>query len=162
MVKRVLAATLVCSLLPVLAHAQSLRASLQPAVFQQSQADWQREFDAAKAKKSSGKKKMLIGLGVATIGIVVAVAATDSCVNSIINNGTCDGSSGAATLGWIADLGGSGVFVWGLIDYFDGNGDMNRLAATKPGTSAAIAFGDHQQLNLSLRKGAALRYRVTW
>jgi len=163
MVKRVVASALVLGLLPAVASAQSLRASITPAAFQQSATDWQRQYDEAVAHKARAKRNMFIGLGTSIVGFVLAATASSDCTDAILSGGDCSTGNGRLTLGWITNLAGGGVFIWGLVDYFDANGDMNRLAVQKPSKNALLVpIGEHQSIGVSIGKTSNLSYRVKW
>jgi hypothetical protein len=141
-------------------------ATLSPALLAQaSQADWQREFDTAMQRKSSGKKKMLIGAGVSVGGMLIAaLGAGSSCdVEEVLVGGTCDDGLGLVWVGTAAAVGGSGLLLWGGIEYFDANGDLNRLNARRPQSTASfIPLNDRFSVGVSAGARNAVAIRTSW
>lgn len=166
MIRRILVPVLCLALLPALASAQSLRASIAPAAVQQSTADWQKQYDTAKNRKDSGKKKIFIGLGASSVGFLLMVAAPSSvsCPTSATSVSSCSDGSGLLTLGLLTNLAGDGVFVWGLVEFFDANGEMNRLDAHRPAGKSATTFAlsDHQAITIGNGAQKTLSYGVSW
>jgi hypothetical protein len=169
MVKRLAVLGLILGLVPVSAHAQSLRplAHSSAGFLQQpsiSQSDWQRQYDAAKVRKDGSKKKMLIGLGLVGGGAVMIATGGSNCTIEVNFVPNC-GMSAMSKLGLATNAAGGGVFIWGLVQFFDANSELNRLAATKPAgknVSVSIGMGQHQTLSLGLGQRSTVGYRVSW
>jgi hypothetical protein len=130
-----------------------------------AQSDWHKQYDTAKARKASGKKKMFIGLALDGAGIATIFAAGSSCgIDDAIRNG-CSGNISAMTIGGLMGAGGGITFIWGLIEYIDGNGDVRSLESQRPAAqnqAAAVPLGDHQALSFTLGQGSSVGYRVSW
>ena len=139
--------------------------SVMPLLADQPQSDWRKQYDEAKARKSGGKTKMLLGLAMDGAGIATAYLAADHCVNNIFNNVVtdCSGSSSMMLLGGLIAAGGGITFIWGLVEYIDANGDVKTLEAQRPaGDRTGISIGDHQEVALSLGRRSSVAYRVSW
>lgn len=143
----------------------NLRFSGAPAAAQAKDA-WQREMNAARARKDTGKKLMIFG-GIAAVGgTVLGVAAVDSCVNAILytDSTNCGGQSALSTVGWLVSLGGDVTFVWGLVDFIGANGDISSLNARRSGGHDVAAFNlsPRQRVALEMGHGAKVAYKVRW
>jgi hypothetical protein len=127
-------------------------------------AEWQRQYDAAKARKDGGKKKMLYGLIAEGAGVAMILTSPTSCSVSVTETSvSSDCGSGLRTLGLITTLGGGGVFMWGAIEFFDARGDVSSLESNRPRTSApAILLGEHHAISVSLGQRSTVAYHLTW
>jgi len=165
MVRRLVSALFLVLFVASAASAQSvptLRASMTRAAAQSVAASsWQQQYDVVLAQKNRAKRRMFIGAGAALGGILVTAFATDSCINS---NGACSGSGAVGTLGWLTSLAGDGVFIWGLVDFLDKNGELSRLQAQRPaGKNAAVFVLDgHQSIAVHAGVNSSVSYRVGW
>jgi hypothetical protein len=130
-----------------------------------AQGDWQKEYDIAKARKNNGKKKMFIGLALDGAGIATIFAAGTSCgIEDALRDG-CSRNLSVMAIGGLMGAGGGIAFIWGLIEYIDGNGDVRSLERQRPASqnqAAEIPLGNHQAVALTVGKRSSLGYRVSW
>ena len=177
MFKRAMVLAFAMGLFPSIGFAQSPTSIIQRAeavlahATLQSPAltDWQRQYDAATSKKDSGKKKMLIGAAMSGLGVIMigssSTNVTDDCVDDFLEGKGCNPGGAARTLGLITTFGGSGVFVWGFLNFSEGNSEMSRLASTKPtarALPASISLSARQNLDVQVGTRSSLAYRVSW
>jgi hypothetical protein len=131
-----------------------------------AQNDWQKQYDVAKSRKNGGKKKMFIGLALDGAGVATVFLAANNCVNKVTDlYGDCSGNVSAMLLGGLMGAGGGITFVWGLIEYIDGNGDVRGLERQRPAgqnQAAAVPLGDHQAVAFTVGKRSSVGYRVSW
>jgi hypothetical protein len=127
-----------------------------------TQPEWQRQYDAAKTRRKSGQKKFLIGVGMGVGGTLMmaggyAAAMSDDC-------DPCRSAQAVALIGTGLVVGGGVSFWWGIMDWAQGNGALNRLQATKPvgGLAHSVPLTEHQALQFSLGARAGIGYRVAW
>lgn len=130
---------------------------------QQDAAEWQRRYDIARNRRDSGKRKIWLGLALDGGGVAIALLAANDCLNSGPFE-SCNGSSTAAMLGGLTAAAGGVTFLWGLIQYIDGNGEVHSLEATRPAgrTTTLIPLTDHQALQLGLGRRQLVAYSVRW
>jgi hypothetical protein len=131
---------------------------------QQNATDWQREYEQALDRKSSGKKKMLIGAA-ATVGgaLFAGMAARECDVDDFIDGNGCDDELDLAWLGYLTSVAGGGMLIWGGIEFFDANGDLNRLEQRRPtSSSASIPLTRHLELLVGGGARKSLSASVSW
>ncbi len=131
-----------------------------------TQPEWQRQYDAARKRRKSGQTKVLIGVG---LGVGGAVMIGYGMANMMIFpesncGGSCHGQEALAVAGAAAAVGGCVSFWWGIMDWGQGNGAINRLEAAKPtgGRAHTVNLTEHQALQFSLGARASIGYRVAW
>jgi hypothetical protein len=152
------ALVLVCGLNPSVGLAQSLLASATAETLAPQSSSpsttWQKDYDTAQSRKNLAKLKMYIGLGAVGGGFLIALSGTESS----------GPDTGRIMTGMMIDAGGGIVFLWGLVGFFDANGDMNRLNTQRPSgsTSALIPFSDHQGIRVALGTRSTAAYTVGW
>lgn len=159
MVKHFAALGVVLVLLPSVGLAQSLTdaAKFETLTPQSPSAhsQWQESYDAAESRKNSAKRKMYIGLGAVGGGFLIAAAY-----------GTGDDrlNSEEFTTGMLINAGGGVVFVWGLMQYLDANGDMNRLNDQRPsaGPTASLTLTRHQAIEIGGGRNPTVAYALSW
>jgi hypothetical protein len=123
------------------------------------QQEWQRQYDAARARRKSGQTKFLIGLGMGLGGMIMMAAAVDCGEFE-----HCHTNDALGTTGALLFLTGGVPFWWGIIDWAGGSGAVHSLEATKPvaGVSQAVALTEHQSLHVSLGSRSSVGYRLAW
>lgn len=139
------------------------------------QDDWQRQYDTARATKNSGKKKMLVGIGIGAAAFVVANLAASDCRDDRLNvtralQGrieTCEGNLSTITIAGIGSAGGGALFIWGLVQYMDGNGDMRALESQRPkptaiSTALTMALSERSELRVTVGRRSAASIGLTW
>jgi hypothetical protein len=128
------------------------------------QQQWQRQYDAAKARQKRATKRIFIGLGVVLGGAVLAGAGLASGLETDSHcSGTC-GSSVVALIGAAASVAGGVTFWWGMIDRAAASGSVSTLEATRPpaGPSKTVALTEHQALHVSIGARTSVGYCVAW
>lgn len=125
------------------------------------QQEWQRQYDAAKARRRSGQRKFFIGLGMGFGGMAMMMAGVANCAKS---SGACHTNQSRETIGFLLLLGSEVPFWWGIIDWAGGAGAVHSLEATRPvaGTSQTVTLTEHQALQISLGSRTSVGYRLAW
>lgn len=143
-----------------LAEPGALLASALEAVAQAPQS----AIEAAAARKNAGKRKMYIGLGTVGAGVLIAVLGTSTCSTEDIFSGDCrtQGVSKAPLIGGLVGAAGGGVFAWGLFQWYDANGELNRLAVQGPGTTAAIPLNEDWAVSVAAGTRPAASLAFSW
>jgi hypothetical protein len=143
-------------------------AALREAVGGQTanQQEWQRQYDAAKARQKRGQKKIYIGLGLGIGGTLVMVSGMAYSMKDGDCGESCGSSSAAALVGiGAASAVGGGLIWWrGTLDRAAANGSISTLEATKPTVAASqtIILTDHQALRVSVGARTSIGYRLAW
>ncbi len=130
---------------------------------QLSQADWQRQYDSAKARRSSGLKKVIIGLVMEGGGVAMVMAGATTCAASSFDD-DCSGSGAVAGIGALTAVAGAVPFWWGVIQWVGANGDVRSLEATQPRTPSTqlVPLSDHQAIQFSAGLRPTVGYRLNW
>ena len=130
------------------------------------QQEWQRQYDAAKARQKRGQKKIYIGLGLGIGGTLVMVSGMAYSMKDGDCGESCGSSSAAALVGiGAASAVGGGLIWWrGTLDRAAANGSISTLEATKPAVAASqtITLTDHQALRVSVGARTSIGYRLAW
>jgi hypothetical protein len=134
---------------PIVAEPQAL-----PAV-----RDWQQQLDAARARRSHGRKIQFGGLALTVGGLVVnsiALSAAENCYRSC--------SPGAPFLGLSLIVGGAVTSLVGGVQAHDADSEVSALLVRGPGRIPVISMpiGDHGALSVSAGRDKAIAYRVSW
>jgi len=121
--------------------------------------DWQQQLDAARARRSHGRKLQYGGLAVTLGGLVVNsifLTAAQDCYRSC--------SPGAPFLGVTLIVGGAVTSLVGGVKAHDADGEVNALLMRGPGRVPAVSvpIGDHGALSVSAGRDKAVAYRFSW
>lgn len=135
-----------------------LEAALEGALAQAAQP----ELDAALVRKASGKRKMFIGIGGMVGGVLIGTLAASNCTVDDIFHDACRGESNAALLGGLVSAGSGGVFLWGLIEWMDANGDINRANARPAGGAAIIPLGEDWTVKVAAGRRPSASLAFGW
>lgn len=135
-----------------------------------AQANWQSQFDALQARRSSGKKKVLLGLIGIVGGTLGAQLAAEDCVEDAFNSiytgefETCSGNASVMYLGYLAATGGTALGIWGGVQWADANSQLSSLGPKRSPSPAAIAvpLGDNHGVKLALGTNRSLTYNIGW
>jgi hypothetical protein len=121
--------------------------------------DWQHQLDAARARRSHGRKLQFGGLALTAGGFVV---------NSIFLSGVenCYRSCSTVTpfLGLSLIAGGAVTSLVGSVKAHDADGEVNALLVRGPSRIPAVSvpIGDHGALSVSAGRDKAIAYRFSW
>jgi hypothetical protein len=106
---------------------------------------------------------MLIGAGLSVGGALIAGMAGAGCdVDDIFDGDGCEGELDLAWLGYLTSIAGGGMLVWGGIEYFDANGDLHRIEARRPRTTASVRISENLSLQVTAGRRNAVGLRTSW
>ena len=132
--------------------------------------DWQKRYDAAKAKKRTGTALLLGGIGAMGGGFILMNHEEDAfsdCFNALSSSrrgGTCveDVRPGAALT-----LGGAGVFLWGFFVRRDGAQTVEALEPRRPSSTTlqrqpGFPIGTRSSVSVAVGRRSSVDYRIKW
>lgn len=134
-------------------------ADLSALLPQRTLTEWEREYEAAKRRRSGGLRKVAIGLISNGAGAGLMLAGVARCGDVYAE---CDGGSTALVLSGVGAAGvGTVYFWWGIIQWVGANGDVRSLEATRPAPSS-VPLGDRQAVSFTLGERSVVAYHVSW
>jgi hypothetical protein len=121
--------------------------------------EWQQQLDAAKARRSHGRKLQFGGLALTIGGFVVnsiALSIPQDCYRSC--------SLAGPFIGLTLIVSGAATGLVGGVKAHDADGEVNALLTRGPGRIPAVSvpLGDHSALSVSAGRDKALVYRFSW